>query len=162
MPCSDNCFLVKTDPVQLQSLTSPKNIKETKKKEKQEQPLNNLQHLLLYSSSDDDDSSPIPSSDNESNEPVSKKKKKAIIEESDSNGGSIPNKRRSGKGKGKMNVKREKETKMEEVLPDGWTGQEVTLFRMAHPIFGHNYCAVAKIITTKTCHQVYKDILIIS
>ena len=40
-------------------------------------------------------------------------------------------------------------------LPDGWSGQDVTLFRMLHPIFGHNYCAMAEIITSKTCNQVH-------
>ena len=57
---------------------------------------------------------------------------------------------------GKDSKKKEEEgvAKTENVVPEGWNGQEVTLFRMLHPIFGHNYCAIAEIITTKTCHQV--------
>ena len=41
-----------------------------------------------------------------------------------------------------------------EVLPEGWNGQEVTLFRMLQPIYGHNYCSIAELIATKTCYQV--------
>ena len=46
------------------------------------------------------------------------------------------------------------ETEQMEALPEGWNGQEVTLFRMLHPIFGHNYCSIAEIIRTKTCQKV--------
>lgn len=35
-----------------------------------------------------------------------------------------------------------------------WTGPEASLFNVLKPIFGHNYCALAKGIGTKTCKQV--------
>ena len=35
-----------------------------------------------------------------------------------------------------------------------WTGPEATLFNVFKPIFGHNYCALAKAIGTKSCKQV--------
>ncbi|CAI8039119.1 Histone-lysine N-methyltransferase EZH2 [Geodia barretti] len=35
-----------------------------------------------------------------------------------------------------------KETENE--IPDGWNGSEVTMFRMLHPLFGHNYCTLAR------------------
>ena len=74
----------------------------------------------------------------------------------------------SWKGKGKIKCRDSRESlgrepeekgdsqgeKMEEVLPQGWNGREVILFRMIHPIFGHNYCSIAEIIHTKTCQQV--------
>ena len=41
-------------------------------------------------------------------------------------------------------------------VPDGWTGAEVTYFRILHPVFGHNYCMMAGIIRTKTCQQLYE------
>ncbi len=155
-PCSDNCFLVKIDPVKLQLLTCPK--KGTRKREKQEEePLNDLHHLVLYSSSDEDDCNTHYTDNNthnSDNECVIKKRKKA--NKDNSNGGV-----KHDKDKIKGTVKRENETRIE-TLPEGWTGQEVTLFRMLHPIYGHNYCAIAEIITTKTCHQVYNNILIIS
>ena len=71
------------------------------------------------------------------------------------------------KGKGKMrslsqsfedevnilDVSREEE-EASRVLPDGWNGQELTMYRMLQNIFGHNYCAMAQLIQTKTCQQV--------
>lgn len=52
----------------------------------------------------------------------------------------------------------EDDTKPEvkEELPDGWTGAEVTYFRILHPVFGHNYCTMAEMIRTKTCRQLYE------
>ena len=41
-------------------------------------------------------------------------------------------------------------------LPDGWTGVEVTYFRMLHPVFGHNYCTISAMIRSKTCREVYE------
>lgn len=41
------------------------------------------------------------------------------------------------------------------VLPEGWNGQELTVYRMLQNIFGHNYCAIAQLIQTKTCQQVH-------
>lgn len=40
------------------------------------------------------------------------------------------------------------------VLPDGWNGQELTVYRMLQNIFGHNYCSIAQLLQTKTCQQV--------
>ena len=40
--------------------------------------------------------------------------------------------------------------------PPGWTGAEVTFFSMLHPVFGHNYCTMASLIRTKSCHAVYE------
>lgn len=40
--------------------------------------------------------------------------------------------------------------------PPGWNGAEVTYFTMLHPLFGHNYCSLAELISTKTCYQVYQ------
>lgn len=54
-------------------------------------------------------------------------------------------------------VKGEKEVVVPEesgLIPKGWNGQEVTMFRMLQPIFGHNYCTIAKMLDGKTCHQV--------
>ena len=48
----------------------------------------------------------------------------------------------------------ESEHREKEVLPEGWNGKEVTLFRMLQPIFGYNYCSISKLIETKTCQQV--------
>lgn len=42
----------------------------------------------------------------------------------------------------------------QESIPEGWNGQEVTIFRMLKPIFGHNYCSMAAIISSKNCQQV--------
>ena len=39
--------------------------------------------------------------------------------------------------------------------PPGWTGAEVTHFRLLQPIFGHNCCTLAELIPTKTCLQIY-------
>ena len=44
-----------------------------------------------------------------------------------------------------------KDGKREDVVPPGWTGAEVTYFRMLHPVFGHNYCSIAELIRTKSC-----------
>lgn len=42
----------------------------------------------------------------------------------------------------------------DEACTSNWTGPEASLFNVFKPIFGHNYCALAKGIGTKTCKQV--------
>ena len=42
----------------------------------------------------------------------------------------------------------------DEDCSSNWTGPEASLFNVFKPIFGHNYCALAKGIGTKTCKQV--------
>jgi histone-lysine N-methyltransferase EZH2 len=54
-----------------------------------------------------------------------------------------------------LKIKEEEEVK-EEGLPQGWNGQEITLYRMLCPIFGHNYCSISQAIKTKTCQQIYE------
>ena len=41
-------------------------------------------------------------------------------------------------------------------VPEGWAGSEVTLFRMFHPLFGHNYCSLSEMIKTKSCRELYE------
>ena len=40
-------------------------------------------------------------------------------------------------------------------IPPGWTGAEVTYFGLLHPIYGHNYCTIAELMRSKTCHEVF-------
>ncbi len=67
------------------------------------------------------------------------------------------------KGKGKMSRpgERSKTTPTAEgVAPAGWSGQDITLFRMLQPIYGHNYCVIAEVMT-KTCYEVKLIIIVI-
>ena len=45
--------------------------------------------------------------------------------------------------------------KGDEELPPGWSGVEITMFRMLHPTFGHNYCAIAELLESKSCQEVF-------
>lgn len=38
----------------------------------------------------------------------------------------------------------------------GWSGSEITYFRMLHPIFGQNFCSISELIRTKNCFEVYE------
>ncbi|XP_064395544.1 histone-lysine N-methyltransferase E(z)-like isoform X1 [Halichondria panicea] len=37
-----------------------------------------------------------------------------------------------------------------------WNGSETTYFRMLHPIFVNNFCAIAELLRTKTCLEVFE------
>ena len=37
-----------------------------------------------------------------------------------------------------------------------WNGSEITYFRMLYPIFINNYCAIAELLRTKTCLEVFE------
>ncbi|XP_077997143.1 histone-lysine N-methyltransferase EZH2-like [Glandiceps talaboti] len=41
-------------------------------------------------------------------------------------------------------------------LPDGWTGAEASLFRVLRTVFVGNYCAIAELIQTKSCKEVFE------
>ena len=38
----------------------------------------------------------------------------------------------------------------------GWNGSEITYFRMLHPIFGQNFCAISELLRTKSCFEVFE------
>ena len=40
------------------------------------------------------------------------------------------------------------------VVLGSWTGPEVSLFRVIRPLFVRNFCAISRIIKTKTCTEV--------
>ncbi len=37
-----------------------------------------------------------------------------------------------------------------------WNGSEVTYFRMLHPIFVNNFCAISQLLCSKTCVEVFE------
>jgi hypothetical protein len=43
----------------------------------------------------------------------------------------------------------------DEHVSSSWTGSEVSLFRVIRPLFVRNFCAISRIINTKTCTEVY-------
>ena len=109
----------------------------------------------FFSSSDEADSdSPFPNSSDSEPEPAAfhptENSSELAVE-----GGVEEEEEEEGTGEQRPQSKRYKpETKLE--VPDGWTGSEVTCFRMVHPIFGHNYCAMAEMIQTKSCRQLFE------
>lgn len=125
---------------------------------------------IYFSSSEEADSdSPFPdSSDSESETTsfqghvrVSSKHKQPATENSDNckpvptqqDGVGSPIAGTSTEGKAEED---DSKTEIKTELPDGWTGAEVTYFRMLHPVFGYNYCTMAEMIRSKTCREVYE------
>lgn len=170
-PCDKDCFLLKIKTDALQSLTSPKPINGRKRKREKQEPLN--PDHLMYHDSDTESSSgeegevgtnvlPPSTSAPQSEAGIKFKPKK---QKRGNRYGKFVNsptpvykntsgQRWRGKAKMKQEIDLPDQEADEDVLPEGWNGQEVTMFRMLHPIFGHNYCAIAGIISSKTCHQV--------
>jgi len=62
----------------------------------------------------------------------------------------------SAKGDAKAAGSKNKDSGETEDLLPGWTGAEVTYFRLLHPVFGHNYCAIAELLQTKKCQEVFE------
>ena len=91
------------------------------------------------------------------------KTKKPKLDNSSNDGKSKRTTGQERKGKGKMSRTREpsKATPTTEgVAPEGWSGQDVTFFRILQPIYGHNYCVMAEVMT-KSCYEVKLLIIVI-
>lgn len=41
-----------------------------------------------------------------------------------------------------------------------WTGAEESLFRVFHGTYFNNFCSIARLLGTKTCKQVWPDLLV--
>ena len=44
-----------------------------------------------------------------------------------------------------------------EDMRPGWSGSEITFFRLLHPTFRHNYCAIAELLGSKSCREVFEQ-----
>ena len=139
------------------SITSPKS---------SEVPTSSYHDPSFFSSSDEADSdSPFPnSSDSEPETPDATSCQQLTTSASISKQAELVSNRRGGESSDctKLNEMTSLACKSEQdkleikpEVPEGWTGAEVTNFRMLHPVFGHNYCTMAEMIPTKTCRQLY-------
>ena len=170
-PCSEKCFLKTIDKEVLSSLTFSAQKEQQKTNSsptKQPPPLIYIDTPSEESSSEEVESSDeaITESSNSSGEddnvlPVMEVAKKSgaktLSDISKAHKSflaqSLKGKRQNdmtGRSESLSNIEIETDT----TLPDGWNGQEVTMFRMLHPLFGHNYCSIAEIICSKSCQEV--------
>ena len=114
----------------------------------------------MYMSSDESesDSSFVPNSsdsEDDAHRPGSKSKaqssqKAAALEEAGTSAGCSGGEKEGQPGAEESSGDA-KDGKVVDVVPPGWTGAEVTYFRMLHPVFGHNYCSIAELVRTKSC-----------
>ena len=117
--------------------------------------------LILYVSSDESSpnssSSDSNDSDDENGTCVNPKgrqasKRKQVALPSGSKTGTSS---KGGESDTKNSTCAAKDSKGSGDVPPGWTGAEVTYFNLLHPIFGHNYCAIAELLRTKKCQEVF-------